>query len=84
MGEELGTDSRTGQPTCCGLGREPFFLGAVDLFKSIDDYVKGWYVLTAWDTYLLEPYADWAWDACDMLVGFLLQGVHITVILGYE
>jgi hypothetical protein len=41
MGEKLGTDPWIGQPSCCGLGREPFFLGAVDLFKSIDNYVKG-------------------------------------------
>jgi hypothetical protein len=40
MGVKLGTDSRTDQPSCCGLGREPFFLRAVDLFKSVDDYVK--------------------------------------------
>jgi hypothetical protein len=27
------------------LGQEPFFSGAVDLFKSVDDYVKGCYAL---------------------------------------
>jgi hypothetical protein len=46
MGEKLGMDPRTGQPACCGLGRQPFFSGAMDLFKSVDDYVKGCYVLT--------------------------------------
>jgi hypothetical protein len=46
LGEKLGTDPRTGQPSCCGLGQEPFFSGAVDLFKSVDNYVKGCYVLT--------------------------------------
>jgi hypothetical protein len=46
LGEKLGTDSWTGQPMCCGLCREPFFLGAVDMFKSIDNYVKGCYALT--------------------------------------
>jgi hypothetical protein len=25
VGEKLGTDPRIGQPTCCGLCREPFF-----------------------------------------------------------
>jgi hypothetical protein len=46
MIEKLGTDLWTSQPASCGLGREPFFLGAVELFKSINDYVKGWYALT--------------------------------------
>jgi hypothetical protein len=45
MGKKLGMNTRTGQPTCCGLGWEPF-LGVVDLFKSIDDYVKGCHMLT--------------------------------------
>jgi hypothetical protein len=54
------------------VGREPFFLEAVDMFKSVSDYVKGCYALTAWDTYGLRPYADWAWDACGVLVGFPL------------
>jgi hypothetical protein len=76
LGEKLGTDSRTGQLACCGLCQEPFFSGAMDLFKSIDDYVKGCYALTAWDTFGLTPYADWAWDACGVLVGFPLQGAH--------
>jgi hypothetical protein len=52
------------------------FSGAVALLNSIDDYVKGCYALTAWDTYGLGPYADWACDACGVLFGFLLQGVH--------
>jgi hypothetical protein len=46
LGEKLGTDPRIGQPSCCGLGREPIFLGAVALLNSIDDYVKGCYALT--------------------------------------
>jgi hypothetical protein len=46
MGEKLGMDPRTGQPTCCGLGQEPFFSRVVDLFKSVDDYVKDCYALT--------------------------------------
>jgi hypothetical protein len=47
MGEKLGTDPQTGQSSCCGLVQMPFFSGAVDLFKSIDDYAKGCYALTA-------------------------------------
>jgi hypothetical protein len=40
VGEKLGTDPRIGQPACCELCREPFFSGAVDLFKSGDDCMK--------------------------------------------
>jgi hypothetical protein len=39
----MGMDPRSGQPACCELSQEPFFSGAVDLFKSIDNYVKGCY-----------------------------------------
>jgi hypothetical protein len=28
LGENLGINPRIGQPTCCGLCREPFFLGS--------------------------------------------------------
>jgi hypothetical protein len=38
--EKLGTDPWIGQPACCGLGREPFFSGAVTLSNSIDDTQK--------------------------------------------
>jgi hypothetical protein len=44
MGEKLGTDLWIGQSACCGLCREPFFSGAVDPFKSVDDCVKGCYM----------------------------------------
>jgi hypothetical protein len=27
------------------LDREPFFLGVVDMFKSVDDYMKDFYAL---------------------------------------
>jgi hypothetical protein len=35
--EKLGTDPRIGQPACCELCREPFFLRAVTLSSTIDD-----------------------------------------------
>jgi hypothetical protein len=38
--EKLGMDPWIGQPSCCGLGRKPFFSGAVGLLNSVDDYVK--------------------------------------------
>jgi hypothetical protein len=46
-GEKLGTDPRFGQPSYCGLCREPFFSGAVALVNSIDDCAKGCYAMTA-------------------------------------
>jgi hypothetical protein len=45
--EKLCMDLWIGQPSCYELGQEPFFWGAVALLNSVDDYVKGWYVLTA-------------------------------------
>jgi hypothetical protein len=76
VGEKLGTDPRIGWPSCYGLCREPFFLGVVDLFKSVDDYMKGCYMWTTWDMYGRGPYTDWVWKMCGVLVGFPLQGVH--------
>jgi hypothetical protein len=44
VGEKLGMKSRIGQPTCCGLGQEPFFSRAVDPFNSVVDFTKGCYI----------------------------------------
>jgi hypothetical protein len=44
MGEKLGMDPRIGQLACCGSRQEPFYLGAVDLFNAVDDYIKGCHV----------------------------------------
>jgi hypothetical protein len=57
-GEKLGTDPWIGQATCCRLYWEPFFLGAVVLLNSVDDYVKDCYMWTTCDMYGLGPYAD--------------------------
>jgi hypothetical protein len=76
VGEKLGTDLWIDQPACCGFCQEPFFSGAVDLFKSVDDCAKGCYALTVWDTYGLGPCVDWTWDVCGVLVSFPLQRVH--------
>jgi hypothetical protein len=46
VGEKLCMDPQIGQPVCCGLCREPFFSGAVDLFKSVDDRTEGCYMWT--------------------------------------
>jgi hypothetical protein len=43
-GEELDTDPRIGQPSCCGLCQEPFFSGIVHLSIVVDDGVKGCYM----------------------------------------
>jgi hypothetical protein len=47
VGEKLGTDSRIKRSSSCGLCQEPFFSVAVDLYKSVDDFVKGCYALIA-------------------------------------
>jgi hypothetical protein len=80
-------DPRIGQSLCCGLCQEPFFLGTVDLFNSIDDFVKGCYMWTTGDTYNRGTYADRAWKACVVLVGFFTAGctsIQITTTLEYE
>jgi hypothetical protein len=46
LGEKLGMNPRIGQPSCCGLDREPFFAVAVALLNSVDDYMKGCYAFT--------------------------------------
>jgi hypothetical protein len=48
----------------------------VALSIVVDDFTKGRYAMTVWDTYGLGAYVDWAWDVCGMLVGFSLYGVH--------
>jgi hypothetical protein len=40
LGEKLGIDPWIGQPSCCGLGWEPFFSRAVPLSIVVDDFTK--------------------------------------------
>jgi hypothetical protein len=87
LGEKLGTDPWIGQPSYCGLYREPFFSGAVDLLKSVDDFTKGCYMWIMWDTHGQGPYADRARKVCGVLVGFSSKeytSIRITVTLGYK
>jgi hypothetical protein len=61
--------------------------GAVALVNSIDDYAKGCYMWTMWDTYGLLPYADRAWKVCGILVGFSsarCTSIQIAATFGYE
>jgi hypothetical protein len=46
VGEKLGMDPWIKRSSSCGLCRDPFFSGAVDLYKSVDDFTKGCYALT--------------------------------------
>jgi hypothetical protein len=85
--ERNGTDPWIGQPSCCELGREPFFSGAVALSIAVDDFVNGCYMQTAWDMYGWGPYVDRAQKVYDMLIRFSLVGctsIQITVSLRYE
>jgi hypothetical protein len=86
-GEKLGMDPQIGQPACYGLCQEPFFSGAVALLDSVDDYVKGCYMWSTWDTYGPRPYVDWAWEECGVLVGFFPAGctsIRIAATLRYD
>jgi hypothetical protein len=57
--EKLGTDPRIGRLACCGLCQEPFFSGAVDLFKFVDDCMKGCHVRGPPTGSVRRTYVDW-------------------------
>jgi hypothetical protein len=67
--------------------RNSCFSGPV---RSVQIYwwiVKGCYTWTTWDMYGREPYADWAWKACGVLVRFSPVGctlIWIAATLRYE
>jgi hypothetical protein len=71
-GEKLGGHPRIGQPTCWGLGREPYFSGGMTLSNAVDNYAKGCHTWTVRDTYGQVPYADRSWDTYDVLIKFPL------------
>jgi hypothetical protein len=80
LGEKLGMDSQIGQSSCYRLCRGPFsreqWLCPPLLMTSRKD-----------DTYGERPYADRAWEACGVLVGFFpvwCTSIRIAVTLGYE
>jgi hypothetical protein len=67
--------------------RSPFSRGQWICTNLLMTFTKGCYMLTTWDTYDRWPYADWAWEACGMLVGFSPAGctlIQIIATLGYE
>jgi hypothetical protein len=59
LGEKLGTDSRIGQPVCCGLCREPIFSRAVTLSIAVDDFTKGCRVRWLPTGSVRGAYVDW-------------------------
>jgi hypothetical protein len=83
---KLGMDPRIIQSSTCGLCRETFSW-PIDLYKSVDNFAKGCYALTVWDTYGLGPYVEWVFDACGVLIWFFPIGctsIWIIATLGYE
>jgi hypothetical protein len=58
-GEKLGGVPRIGQPTCCGLERETFFLRVVDPSNSVDNTVKGCHVRGLPTGSIQMEYVDW-------------------------
>jgi hypothetical protein len=86
-GEKLGMNPWIDQSLCCELGREPFFSGAVTLSIAVDEFVKSCYTWAVWDIYDRGSFVDWAWKACDVLIGFFPTGytsIQIAGSLGYE
>jgi hypothetical protein len=72
----MDTDLWIGQPACCGLCREPFFLGAVTLSNSVGG---SWKVATYGTTRRKHTpgVCELAWEAyVSCWSGFPLQGVH--------
>jgi hypothetical protein len=54
----VGMDPQIIQPSCYGLGREPFFSRAVTLSIVVNDFTKGYDALTTRDTYGRGSYID--------------------------
>jgi hypothetical protein len=52
-------DPQIGQPACCGLCQEPFFSGGVDLFKFVDDCMKGCHIRGSPTGSVYLKYVDW-------------------------
>jgi hypothetical protein len=87
IGREIGYGLVNRSAIVLWIRSGAFFSGAVALLNSVDDYAKGCYALTVWNTYGLGPYVDLAWHACGVLVGFSAArciSIRITVTLGYE
>jgi hypothetical protein len=85
--EKLGTDPRIGQSVCCGLCQEPFFSGAVYLFKSIDYYAKGCHVCGPPAGSVWWTYVDWRekHTCCiDRVFPVRCTSIQIIVTLGYD
>jgi hypothetical protein len=59
LGEKLGTDPRIGQLACCGLCREPFFLGALGSVQIYRRLVKGCHVQGPPAGSIRRAYVDW-------------------------
>jgi hypothetical protein len=74
MGEKLGGEPHIGHLACCGLRRESFFSGAMDLLNSVDEYAKGCHVQLVMTMYM----------SCgsDFSAGCI--SIQIVVTLGYE
>jgi hypothetical protein len=58
-GEKLGTDPRIGQPACCGLCWEPFFLGAVESVQIYRRLAKGCHIWGLPTGSVRRAYVDW-------------------------
>jgi hypothetical protein len=59
LGEKLGTEPWIGQPACCRLCREPFFLGAVALSITVNDFRKGCHIRGPPIVSVRRVYMDW-------------------------
>jgi hypothetical protein len=77
LDKKLGTTPQIGQPSCCGLGREPFFSEVVALSITIDDFMKR--LPCTWTAHRKRTWGvhGLTWEAyMSCCSSFPLHGVH--------
>jgi hypothetical protein len=76
-GEKLGTDLRIGQPTCCGLCREYFFLESSGICPNLSASRERLPRMGTDRRKRMLDVRGLAWEGyMSCLSGFPLQGVH--------
>jgi hypothetical protein len=87
LGEKLAIDPWIDQPSCCELGREPFFSGVVPLLNYVDNFAKGSHIQELPVGSIREAYVDWSRKRTCRVHQVSPTGctsIRITVTLGYE
>jgi hypothetical protein len=78
---------RIRQLACCGLCQEPFFLGALDPFNSVDNFTKGCHIWGLPAGSVRVVYVDWHEKRTCHVYQVSPAGctsIQIITTLGYE